>query len=177
MGISPSKFSLGPPRCWKTTKSYVWRALFRSRAAWRAWPSTSLRETMVEAVQNKPKSEMKFLVIGAGMAGILMGIRLKQAGYSDYLVVEMGDKVGGTWRANHYPGLHCDVPSHHYCYSFEPYAEWSEVFSCGPEIRDYLEHSAVKYGVMPNIRFNTAARTATWDGARWTVELSTGETV
>lgn len=132
---------------------------------------------MSAVTESKPKSAMKFLVVGAGMAGVLMGIRLKQAGYSDYLIVEMADKVGGTWRANHYPGLHCDVPSHHYCYSFEPYPEWSEVFSCGPEIREYLEHTAVKYGIMPDIRFNTAARTAIWDGANWTVELSDGDTV
>ncbi len=132
---------------------------------------------MVESAQNKSKSAMQFLVIGAGMAGVLMGIRLKEAGYTDFTIVEKADRVGGTWRDNHYPGLHCDVPSHHYCYSFEPWAEWSEIFSSGPEIWKYLDFVATKYGIKPHIRFNTAAGDAVWDGAAWTVKLSNGETV
>lgn len=132
---------------------------------------------MSEATINRPKSAMKFVIIGAGMAGILAGIRLKEAGYSDFVIVEKGDSVGGTWRDNHYPGLHCDVPSHHYCFSFEPWAEWSEIFSSGPEIWKYLDLVAHKYGIMPYIRFNCAAESADWDGARWQVKLATGDTV
>jgi cation diffusion facilitator CzcD-associated flavoprotein CzcO len=132
---------------------------------------------MSETTVNKPKSAMRFLIVGAGMAGVLMGIRLKQAGYTDFTIVEKADRVGGTWRDNHYPGLHCDVPSHHYCYSFEPYPEWSEIFSSGTEIWQYLDFAARKYGIMPYIRFNTSADHASWDGARWHVQLSSGETV
>jgi cation diffusion facilitator CzcD-associated flavoprotein CzcO len=118
---------------------------------------------------------MKVVIIGAGMAGILMGIRLQAAGYTDFTIVEKAGKVGGTWRDNHYPGLHCDVPSHHYCYSFEPWAGWSETFSSGPEIREYLERVAVKYEIMPRIKFNAGAEDARWDGAAWHVRLATGE--
>ncbi len=130
---------------------------------------------MGEAVGGKPKSAMKVVIIGAGMAGILMGIRLQAAGYTDFTIVEKAGKVGGTWRDNHYPGLHCDVPSHHYCYSFEPWAGWSETFSSGPEIREYLERVAVKYEIMPRIKFNAGAEDARWDGAAWHVRLATGE--
>jgi cation diffusion facilitator CzcD-associated flavoprotein CzcO len=132
---------------------------------------------MPDSSKSPPKSGLKILIIGAGMAGVLMGIRLKQAGYSDFTLVEKGDRVGGTWRDNHYPGLHCDVPSHHYCYSFEPNADWSETFSSGPEIWGYLDRSAAKYGIIPHIRFNTEAVDAAWDGARWRVTLAGGEVV
>lgn len=132
---------------------------------------------MSQTSQNRPKAQMKFLIVGAGMSGILMGIRLKQAGYTDFTIVEKASSIGGTWRDNSYPGLHCDVPSHHYRYSFEPYADWSETFSGGPEIRAYLERTTVKYGIMPHIKFDCAAVSAEWDGSRWHVVLGTGERV
>ncbi len=40
-----------------------------------------------------------------------MAIRLKETGESDFLVVDKGGDVGGTWRDNTYPGAACDVPS------------------------------------------------------------------
>ena len=58
------------------------------------------------------------IVLGAGMAGILAAIKLKEADGVDVVVYEKADRVGGTWRENTYPGLTCDTPSHHYTYSF-----------------------------------------------------------
>ena len=77
--------------------------------------------------------ELRFAVIGAGMAGILSAIKLRDAGFTDFTVYEKGDRVGGTWRENTYPGLACDVPSHLYSYSFALTADWSHRFSPGPE--------------------------------------------
>lgn len=88
---------------------------------------------------------LRVVVIGAGMAGVLMGIRLKQSGVRDFVILEKGDSVGGTWRENSYPGLHCDFPSHVYRYSFDPNPDWSHRFSPGPEIRRYFENSAIKF--------------------------------
>ena len=63
---------------------------------------------------------LRCAVIGAGMAGILSAIKLREAGLTDFTVYEKADRVGGTWRDNTYPGLSCDVPSHLYSYSFAP---------------------------------------------------------
>ena len=38
-----------------------------------------------------------FAVIGAGMSGVLAGIKLKQAGHP-FTIFEKADRVGGTWR-------------------------------------------------------------------------------
>ena len=79
----------------------------------------------------------RVLVIGSGMSGMMMGIRLKQAGIESFTILEKADRVGGTWRENTYPGLSCDIPSHYYSYSFEPNPDWGYRFSPGSEIYRY----------------------------------------
>jgi len=96
---------------------------------------------------------MRFAVVGAGMAGILSAIKLVEAGLTDFTVFEKGDRVGGTWRENTYPGLSCDVPSHLYSYSFALNPEWSHTFSTGDEIRGYFERVARDFDVERFMRF------------------------
>ena len=43
-------------------------------------------------------------IVGAGFGGLGMAIRLKQRGTGDFVVIERGEDVGGTWWANSYPG-------------------------------------------------------------------------
>ena len=80
----------------------------------------------------------RFAVVGAGMAGLLSAIKLREAGFTDITVYEKADRLGGTWRENTYPGIACDVPSHLYTYSFAPNPDWSHAFSPGAEILGYL---------------------------------------
>ena len=84
-------------------------------------------------------NELRFLVLGAGMAGLLAAIELRKAGYPNVVVYEKADRLGGTWRENTYPGIACDVPSHLYSYSFAPNPDWSHRFSPGAEIQAYFE--------------------------------------
>ena len=86
------------------------------------------------ASSSSDRIDFDYVVIGAGMAGVLSGIRLRQAGYEDWTIYEKGDTVGGTWRENTYPGLSCDVPSHIYSYAFEPNPDWSQRFAPGAEV-------------------------------------------
>jgi len=117
---------------------------------------------------------LRFAIIGAGMAGVLSAIRLREAGHEDWVVYEKGDRVGGTWRENTYPGLSCDVPSHIYSYSFEPNPDWSHRFSPGAEIREYFEGVARRHGVLSRIRFGEEiARLELADG-RWRIETKAG---
>ena len=121
---------------------------------------------------------LRFAIIGAGMAGILAAIRLHQAG-ENFTVYEKASKLGGTWRENRYPGLTCDVPAHAYTYSFEPYAEWDAYYAKGGEIQSYFEKTAEKYGIMPNVRFNSEVVSTLWDegAGLWRLGLITGEEV
>lgn len=114
------------------------------------------------------------MVIGAGMAGILSAIKLQEAGYTDITVYEKADRLGGTWRENTYPGVACDVPSHLYCYSFAPNAEWSHLFSPGSEIQAYLQEIAQRYDVHKRIEYGTEVHRLTHAHGRWLVEASEG---
>jgi cation diffusion facilitator CzcD-associated flavoprotein CzcO len=113
-------------------------------------------------------------VIGAGMSGMLMAIRLEEAGVSNIVILEKADNVGGTWRDNSYPGLHCDVPSHFYRYSFHPNPDWTEFLSSGPEILKYFEDTAVRYGLIDKIHFGAAVIDARWDSRRWNLVCADG---
>jgi cation diffusion facilitator CzcD-associated flavoprotein CzcO len=121
--------------------------------------------------------KLTYAVIGAGMAGILAAIKLKQRGES-FTVFEKADKIGGTWRDNRYPGLTCDVPAHAYTYSFEPYPEWKAYYATQAEVQGYFEMVAQKYGIMPDIRFGHEVVSAVYDdaAAQWDLAFSNGST-
>ena len=70
-------------------------------------------------------------IIGAGMSGIGMAAKLRLAGIESFRIYERWDDVGGTWHANTYPGLTCDIPSRYYSYTFAPNPNWSRVYSPG----------------------------------------------
>jgi cation diffusion facilitator CzcD-associated flavoprotein CzcO len=108
-----------------------------------------------------------------------MGIRLRDAGFSDFEILEKAHGVGGTWYHNRYPGCACDIPSHLYSFSFEPKCDWSRPYAPQPEILAYLEHCAEKYGLLPHCRFGDAVRRARWDeaAAAWVLETASGRTV
>jgi cation diffusion facilitator CzcD-associated flavoprotein CzcO len=124
-------------------------------------------------------SDPYVLIVGSGFSGLGMAIRLKQAGIEDFVVLEQGGEVGGTWRDNHYPGAACDVQSHLYSFSFEPWPEWTRDFAQQPEIFSYLRHCADKYGIRPHIRLNTKATGARFDErtGTWEVSTSDGQTI
>jgi cation diffusion facilitator CzcD-associated flavoprotein CzcO len=120
------------------------------------------------------KQELRVIVVGAGMSGILCGVRLQQEGIGSFTIYEKGERAGGTWRENTYPGLCCDIPSHVYAYSFEPNPDWSHQFSPGPEILAYMEGTAEKHGVTPFIRFGEEVVSCEYDGAKWRVQTRSG---
>ncbi|HEX6248846.1 MAG TPA: NAD(P)/FAD-dependent oxidoreductase, partial [Nocardioidaceae bacterium] len=119
---------------------------------------------------------VRVLVIGAGFGGLGLAIKLEEQGERDFLVVDRGDDVGGTWRDNTYPGAACDVPSQLYSFSFAPNPDWSRSFSPQPEIQAYLQRVAAGSTVMDRFRFGTAVEDATWDddAQQWRVRTSTG---
>ncbi len=124
------------------------------------------------------KQDLRIIIIGAGPGGICMGIKLKQAGFENFIILEKGSGVGGTWYNNRYPGCECDIPSHLYSYSFEVKPDWSKPYAPQPEILEYIRDCADKYDVMSHCQFNSAVRNLSWndDSLIWSVEQESGET-
>ena len=116
------------------------------------------------------------VIVGAGFAGLGMGISLRRRGIRDFVVLERASSVGGTWRDNTYPGCRCDVPSHLYSLSAAPNPEWTRAFSKQPEIHRYLRETAERSGVIDHVRLDTDMTDARWDedAREWRVETSTG---
>ena len=83
-------------------------------------------------------SEHRVVIVGAGFSGIGMAARLRSMGVEDFVVLDRGNDLGGTWRDNSYPGAACDVPSNLYSFSFALNPDWSRSFSSQSEIWDYM---------------------------------------
>src|SRR5271165_5998364 len=118
----------------------------------------------------------KVVIVGAGLSGLGLAIRLKERGVGDFILLERADDVGGTWTANTYPGLTCDIPSHLYSFSFAPNPNWSQTYSPQPEIRDYLRRCADRFGVRAHLRTNVAVNAANWleDEQLWELDTTAG---
>ncbi|EIM83202.1 FAD/NAD-P-binding domain-containing protein [Stereum hirsutum FP-91666 SS1] len=117
---------------------------------------------------------MKVVCIGAGYSGIVAGIRFQQRIPNiDFTIYEKQAGVGGTWFANRYPGLACDIPSHCYQLTFEENSQWSAFYAPGPEILAYLRGVVDKYKLMKHIRLQHELVSARWDenAAKWILKI------
>jgi cation diffusion facilitator CzcD-associated flavoprotein CzcO len=126
--------------------------------------------------------EVDTLIVGAGFAGLGMGILLERRNATEgrhdtFVILERADDVGGTWRDNVYPGVACDIPSHLYSYSFRTKPDWSHVYPSGAELQEYLRECAREEGLLPHLRFGEPVTAAVWseDAARWLVSTPRGE--
>jgi len=122
---------------------------------------------------------VEHLIVGSGFSGLCAAIKLTEDGETDFVVIEKGDDVGGTWRDNTYPGACCDVPSQLYSFSFARNPEWSSSYSPQPEIQAYLQSIADEYAVRDRAVFGTELERATWDDEAqvWRCRTSSGEVV
>ena len=59
---------------------------------------------------NVTSMDVSIAIVGSGFSGLGLAVRLRRAGLEDFVVLERGDGVGGTWHYNTYPGCACDVP-------------------------------------------------------------------
>lgn len=124
-------------------------------------------------------ADHKVAILGAGFAGLCMGLRLKALGETAFVILEKAHEVGGTWRENTYPGCGCDIPSHLYSYSFEPNPDWPEVYSAQPDILAYIKGVAEKHGLYSHLRFDSEVTGASWDEAAgfWRIRTADGGSV
>ncbi|HET9719026.1 MAG TPA: NAD(P)/FAD-dependent oxidoreductase [Solirubrobacteraceae bacterium] len=115
-------------------------------------------------------------VVGGGFGGVAALVMLHRAGYGDVTLFERGERLGGVWQSNTYPGAACDIPSHLYEFSFAPNPRWSRRFAPQPEIQAYIERVVREDGLEDRVRTGVEVTSARWKAQerRWQLETSAG---
>jgi cyclohexanone monooxygenase len=132
-------------------------------------------------VEREPlNDEIQVAIIGGGFGGLLMGGRLREAGFDDIRVIEKAGDFGGTWYWNRYPGAACDVES--YCYlpmleelNYIP----KHKYSFAPEIFEHSKAIARHYDLYKNACLQTEVKEMRWDenSGRWIIQTDRGDTI
>jgi 4-hydroxyacetophenone monooxygenase len=125
--------------------------------------------------EKQAAADLKVLIIGAGMSGLLTAIRLQQAGIG-FTILDKNPDVGGTWLENSYPGCRVDTPNHLYSLSFEPNHDWPQRYSTQDVLLRYFQRLADKYDLRRHIEFGAEVAEARYDEAAstWTVSTKDG---
>ena len=119
-------------------------------------------------------------IIGAGIAGVVNGAKLRDQGDFRIRLIDTAGGVGGTWYWNRYPGVMCDVES----YIYMPMLEEMDYvprdrYASGDEIRSHLDRIAQKYDLLDDALFHTRVIQSAWDegAARWVVTTDRGDEI
>jgi cation diffusion facilitator CzcD-associated flavoprotein CzcO len=130
-------------------------------------------------MRNLEELHFEIVVVGAGVGGIAAAIKLREAGITDFVVLDREHGVGGTWWTQTYPGLTIDIPSLTYSFSFEQKADWSSVWAPADEMREYCRHCVDKYGVADHFRLGVTVTAARYDEQRnqWVLDTEDGRSI
>jgi cation diffusion facilitator CzcD-associated flavoprotein CzcO len=122
--------------------------------------------------------EVEVVVIGGGFGGLLMGGRLREAGFESIRVIEKGGDFGGTWYWNRYPGAMCDVESYCYLPMLEELAYIPKhKYSFAPEIMEHTKAIGRHFDLYRDACLQTEVTALEWDeaDARWLVSTDRGD--
>ena len=119
---------------------------------------------------------LEVLIIGAGFGGLGAAIKLREAGVTDFVILERAHDIGGTWRDNQYPGAACDIPSQLYSYSFEPSPGWPRAYARSGEILRYIQDVAKRHELMRQVELGQEVQSMAFDEATgcWQVQTTKG---
>ena len=141
--------------------------------------SNFVDDPYVERIERAPLFDtVEVAIIGGGFGGLMMGGRLREAGFDDIRVIEQGGDFGGTWYWNRYPGAMCDVES--YCYlpmleelNYIP----KHKYSFAPEIMAHSKNIARHYKLYDNALLQTTVTAMTWSESdeMWVIETNRGD--
>ena len=129
--------------------------------------------------ERAPKTDHRTVVfIGGGIAGLVNGARLKEAGIDDVRIIDKGGDFGGTWYWNRYPGAQCDTASMVYLPLLEETGHMpTEKYAHGPEILEHCQRIGKHYGLYDDALFHTEVEQLDWDGSRsrWIIRTNRGD--
>ena len=122
--------------------------------------------------------EVEFAIVGGGFGGLMMGARLREAGFDSIRVVESAGDFGGTWYWNRYPGAMCDVESYCYLPLLEELGYMPRhKYSFAPEILEHSRNIARRYRLYDDALMQTSITGMVWVEAdqRWEISTNRGD--
>ncbi|MGX1809017.1 flavin-containing monooxygenase [Nocardia sp. NPDC055321] len=124
-------------------------------------------------VPREPISEeIGVAVLGGGWAGLLAGARLREAGVTDFRIIEHAGDFGGVWYWNRYPGIQVDTDSYLYLPLLEETGYIpSEKYTRGDENFEHAQRIGKHYDLYERAIFGTMVTSLEWDEAigRWRI--------
>jgi len=117
-------------------------------------------------------------IIGGGFGGLLIGARLREAGFEDIRIIEKGGDFGGTWYWNRYPGIRCDTEAYVYLPMLEAVEGMpSEKYVRGSEIYEHSKKIAERFDLYRNACLQTGVTELRWneDTVRWHIKTDRGD--
>src|SRR5580658_2080959 len=124
--------------------------------------------------------EVDVVIVGGGIAGVLAGAKLRQAGLERIRIVDQAGGIGGTWYWNRYPGVMCDVESYMYIPMLRELGYIpTRRYAFGQEIRGHLEAIADRFELKDGALFHTGVTGAEWyeDAGRWLIRTDHGDEI
>jgi cation diffusion facilitator CzcD-associated flavoprotein CzcO len=139
------------------------------------------RDPFTPYTERDPRTDqVDVAIIGAGMSGVVVGAKLRDAGLRRIMLIDKAGGIGGTWYWNRYPGVMCDVESYIYMPMLEEmdYVP-STRYAFGDEIRRHLDAVATKYGLVDDALFHTGVDTSEWDESSscWVLRTDHGDEI
>ncbi|WP_416908061.1 MAG: flavin-containing monooxygenase [Polymorphobacter sp.] len=130
-------------------------------------------------VERAPVADhVTFAFVGAGMSGLVVGARLKEAGVGSFRLIDKAGGVGGTWYWNRYPGARCDTAAMIYLPLLDETGYMpSEKYVRGPEILAHCERIAKHYDLYDKALFHTEVSSIEWQEAArvWRITTNRGD--
>ena len=126
----------------------------------------------VEIPADVVPEDFRVVIIGAGLSGLCMGMKLASAGI-DFVILEKDEDLGGTWLENVYPGCGVDTPGHLYTFSFAPNPGLTRYFAKRDEVHEYIQRIACESDIKRYIRFTTEVVCARYQAAdgKWHIDV------
>jgi cation diffusion facilitator CzcD-associated flavoprotein CzcO len=124
-----------------------------------------------ETTATQTAEHFDVLIAGAGISGIGGAYHLTtQRPQTSFVVLEVQETFGGTWRTHRYPGIRSDSDLHTFGYRFKPWT--SAPIATAREILTYLHEVIEENGLARHIRYGHRILAASWSSATnlWTIE-------
>ena len=132
-------------------------------------------------VDRKPRvDEVTVAFIGGGFAALCTGARLKQAGITDFRIIDGAGDVGGVWYWNRYPGAMCDTAAMVYLPLLEETGHMPTMkYVFAPEIFAHAQRIAKQFGLYDHALLSTSVTRLQWDDAasRWILHTDRGDRI